>query len=84
MAVRWIHTAMQRAGRSRSRIVRLAIGREAELLSSFLGDEKTQSEVTSYYAQLRDTDPTKPEVEGSSASPKFDLRRAILELCNPQ
>ncbi|MBL8812619.1 MAG: tetratricopeptide repeat protein, partial [Planctomycetaceae bacterium] len=83
MAVQWTHTALQRAARSRSRIVRLAIGREAELLSGFLGDEKTQSEVTSYYAQLRDTDPAKPEVEGSSASPKFDLRRAILELCSP-
>lgn len=80
MAVRWIHTALQRAASSRSRIVRLAIGREAELLSSFRGDRETQIEVTSYYAQLRDTDPTKPEVESSSASAKFDLRRAILEL----
>lgn len=84
IAVRWIHTAMQTAGRSRSRIVRLAIGREAELLSGLLGDKNTQSEVKLYYAQLTETDPTKPEAENSTASPKFDLRRAILELSRPE
>ncbi len=80
MAARWIHFALAGARQSQSRHVRLAIGREAELLAEFLEDEATRRAVRDYYTGLTETLSTQPDTGNPPAAPQFDLRRALIEL----